>query len=463
MEIDPQKQREKMLNTPVPRLVTSLAIPTVISQMVTTIYNTADTYFVAQIGTSAAAAVGVVFSLMSLMQAWGMGLGMGANSLVSRKLGAAKNEEANLYASSAIAASFLGGCVILLLGMIFLKPLMRLLGSTETMLPFSMAYARIILMGAPFMCWAFTMNSILRSEGEAAFAMWGLCSGGILNMVLDPIFIFGLHMGIAGAALATVLSQLVSFCILLSVFVRGKSIVKLAPRWISHRPADYWLIITTGAPTFCRQGLASLASALMNIKAAPFGDAAVAAVTIANKIYLMVRNIILGIGQGMQPVIGYNFGAGERGRVRETFRFATLLGTVISIAAAIPLALNAAAVIAWFRADDPEVIAIGTRALYFVCSVLPFLAYSTYVNQTYQVMGYRVPATVLACCRQGICFIPLAIVLPSLLGLTGVEMLQPAADLASFIVAVPFQVHMYRVLLAPQGDKEKRLNGATRK
>ena len=169
----------------------------------------------------------------------------------------------------------------------------------------------------------------------------------------------------------------------------------------------------------------------------------------------MVRNIILGIGQGMQPVIGYNFGAGERGRVRETFRFATLLGTVISIAAAIPLALNAAAVIAWFRADDPEVIAIGTRALYFVCSVLPFLAYSTYVNQTYQVMGYRVPATVLACCRQGICFIPLAFVLPRLLGLTGVEMLQPAADLASFIVAVPFQVHMYRVLLASQGDKAK--------
>lgn len=447
MEIDPEVQRQKMLTTPVHRLVVSLAVPTVISQMVTTIYNTADTYFVSQIGTSAAAAVGVVFSLMSLMQAWGMGLGMGANSLVSRKLGAAQNKEANTYASSAIAASFLGGCLILLLGMIFLEPLMRLLGSTDTMLPYSMAYARYILMGAPYMCWAFTMNSILRSEGEAAFAMWGLCAGGILNMILDPIFIFTFHMGIAGAAIATILSQFVSFCILLSIFLRGKSIVKLAPRYISRRISDYILIITTGAPTFCRQGLASVASALMNIQAAPFGDAAVAAVTIANKIYLMVRNIVLGIGQGMQPVAGYNFGAGKKGRVRETFRFTTLLGTVISVTAAVLLAANASAVISWFRPDDPEVLAIGTRALWFVCAVLPFLAYSTYVNQIYQVLGYRTSATVLACCRQGICFIPLAFLLPRFLGLTGVEMLQPAADLATFFVALPFQIRLTHVLL----------------
>ena len=444
MEINPEAQRQKMIHTPVPRLIVSLSLPTIASQLVSTIYNTADTYFVAKIGTSAAAAVGVVFALMSIIQALGMGLGMGANSLISRRLGAKENEAASRTASSAVAASFLSGCAILVLGLIFLHPLMRILGSTETMLPYSASYARIILMGSPVMCAAFTMNGILRSEGEAMFAMWGLCTGGILNMILDPVFIFGLHMGIAGAALATVLSQFVSFCILFSVFLRGKSIVCLQRRLISRRAADYLLIVTTGAPTFCRQGLASLASALLNINAAPYGDAAVAAVTISNKIYLLVRNIILGIGQGFQPVAGYNYGAGLPKRVREAFRFSTLLGTVICCIAAALLACFASPVIAWFRHDDPEVIRIGTHALYFACGVMPFMAFSTYVNQIYQALGIRIPATILACCRQGICFVPLALILPRLLGLTGVEMLQPAADLATFFIAVPYLLRLYR-------------------
>ena len=442
--IDPEEKRRQMLQTPVPKIVVALSVPTTVSQLVSTIYNTADTYFVAQIGTSAAAAVGVVFALMSIIQALGFGLGMGANSLISRRLGAQKVEEASRYASSAAAAAFLGGCVILAAGLIFLNPLMRLLGSTESMLPFSASYGRIILLGAPFMCCAFTLNAILRAEGEAFFAMLGLCTGGILNMGLDPLFIFAFDMGIAGAALATVLSQFVSFVILAGFFVRGKSIVSLKPANVSRKAADYGLIVSTGAPTFCRQGLASLASAVLNRNAAAFGDAAVAAVTISNKIYLLVRNIILGIGQGFQPVAGYNYGAGDKKRTREAFWFATKLGTVICVLAAALLAWQAEPVIAWFRGDDPEVIRIGTHALYFACGVMPFMAFSTYVNQIYQCLGFRVPATVLACCRQGVCFLPLAFLLPRLFGLAGVEMLQPAADLLTFVIAVPFLVRMFK-------------------
>ena len=444
MEINPESQRKKMLETPMPRLIASLALPTTASQLVSTIYNTADTYFVAQIGTSAAAAVGVVFSLMSIIQAMGFGLGMGSNSLISRRLGARKNEEANRYGSSAFAAALLAGCILMVVGLLFLHPLMKLLGSTDTMLPYCADYARIILLGAPIMCSAFVLNNILRSEGEAFFAMWGLCAGGILNVFLDPLFIFGLKMGIAGAALATVLSQCVSFLLLLSVFLRGKSIVKLHPGFVSRKAADYLLIISTGAPTFFRQGLASLASALINVNASIYGDAAVAAVTIANKIYLLVRNIILGIGQGFQPVAGYNYGAGNKRRVREAFWVATWMGTVICVIAAVLLAFNAGTVIAWFRSDDPEVIRIGTVALYFACGVMPLMAYSTYVNQIYQCLGFRVPATVLASCRQGICFLPLAFLLPRVLHLTGVQMLQPGADLLTFLIALPMQIHFFR-------------------
>ena len=443
MTIDPEVQRQRMLTAPIPSLIITLSIPTLVSQLVSTIYNTADTYFVSQIGTSASAAVGVVFALMSLIQALGMGLGMGASSLISRRLGAARNEEASRYASSAVTASFLSGCAILVIGLLALHPLMRLLGATETILPYAASYGRIILMGAPIMCTSFTINGILRSEGEAMFAMWGLCAGGILNMALDPLFIFKFGMGIAGAALATVLSQCVSFTILCAVFASGRSIVELRRKYVSRSFSDYALIVTTGAPTFFRQGLASLASAMINVCAAAFGDAAVAAVTISNKIYLLVRNIVLGVGQGFMPVAGYNYGAGDKRRTRKAFWFSIMLGTVDCVIAAALIALNASAIIGWFR-DDPEVIRIGTEALHFVCAVMPLMAYSTYVNQIFQCLGFRVQATVLASCRQGICFIPLALTLPRILGLTGVEMLQPGADLLTFFVAVPFQIHLFR-------------------
>ena len=438
-----EEQHRRMLQTPVAKLVLSLAAPTVASQLISIIYNTADTYFVSHISTSASAAVGVVFSLQSIIQAYGFGVSMGAGSLISLRLGEKKDLEANRCASSGLLAELAGGLLMLILGLLYLKPLMCALGATQTMLPHACAYGRIILMGAPVMCCSFILNCILRAEGAALASMIGLCSGGLINIALDPLLIFTFQMGTAGAAAATVASQCVSLVILMIAFCRTKSIVQLHPRYISRRLRDYVQIVTVGFPTIARQGMASFASALMNVQGAVYGDVAVAALTISNKVYLLVRNSVIGIGQGFQPVAGYNYGAGDNKRTREAFIFVVKLGTVVCTLAAGILAAFAGPIIGWFRAD-PEVIAIGRVALLYACAVMPFMAYSTFVNQLYQCLGFKVPATVLASLRQGICFLPLIFLLPHFLGLQGVQMTQPGSDLLTFFICIPFQIVFFR-------------------
>lgn len=446
--------RNKMLKKPVHTLVAQMAVPTTISQIITVIYNTADTYFVANIGKSAAAAVGVGFSLMSIIQAIGSGMGMGAGSLISRELGAKKPETASRHGSSALALSIVFALILSIVGLAELKGMMRLLGSSETMLSYACDYCRYILIGCPVMCASLVLNIILRSEGSARFAMFGIFTGGILNIILDAFFIRTLGMGIAGAAIATVISQFVSLVILIVPFIAKRSIIKLKLSYISHSAGDYVLIFKTGAPTICRQGLASIAAAMLNVKARMYGDAAIAAVTIANKIYLLVRNIVLGIGQGYQPVAGYNFGAGNKLRTRHAFSFACLLGTVISTVAAVVVFFNARSIICWFQ-DDSEVIAIGIKALYFACIAMPFMAYSTYVDQLYQCLGFCKTATFLACCRQGIMFLPVIIILPEVIGITGVQCAQPLSDILSFLLCIPFQVVFFRKVLRTYDSPSK--------
>ena len=441
--VSSEAQHARMLQTPIPKLIVSLAIPTLITQLISVFYNTADTFFVSKLSTSAAAAVGVVFSLMSIIQALGFGIGMGCGSIISRSLGSRDNERAVQTASSGFVFAAFAGLLLCVTGLSFLRPLMRLLGSTETILPYSESYARIILLAAPFMCASFVLNNTLRSEGEATLSMVGICTGGLLNVALDPLFIFVLDMGIAGAALATALSQLVSFFILGSFFLRKRSIVRIHMRAVSKSPRVYGHILLIGLPTIFRQGFASLSSALLNNAAAVYSDAAVAAVTISNKVYLLMRSVVLGIGQGFQPVAGYNFGAGDKRRTRQAFWFSTLVGTVVCIAGAIVISLFPAQIMAFFR-DDADVMQIGRQALLFACAVMPFMAYSTYVNQLYQCLGFHQAATLLASCRNGLFFVPLILVLPGLLGITGVEMSQPAADFLTFLVSIPFQIWFFR-------------------
>lgn len=452
MNSSEEAQYQRMINTRIPRLVTSLAIPTVISMLVTVIYNTADTYFVSQIDRSASAAVGAVYAIMAIIQAVGYGFGVGAGSLISRNLGEKNYDEANRYASSSFAAAVLSGAVITVLGLIFLDPFLRLLGCTNTMMPHAIPYARYILIAAPINCATFVLNNTLRSEGYSSLAMIGIGIGGILNVILDPIFIFTLGMGTGGASVATMISQFISFIVLFAMFISGRSIVKLKISSISKRLYDYKLIITTGLPTVCRQGLGSVAAALLNIQAIAYGqDAAGAAVTIANKVYVLVRNLSIGIGQGFQPVAGYNYGAGKRKRAWQSFIFASEVGTVLCIIFAVFSAIFAEDIMWWF-CDDAEVAGLGAQMLYISCIAMPPLAFSTYVNQLYQCLGFKYQATFLASCRQGIFFIPAVLLLPLIFDCSGVLASQSVADVCTFIISIPFTIHFYKRYIKDSDD-----------
>jgi len=439
-----EQQYQRMVNTPIPRLVTSLAIPTVIGALITVIYNTADTYFVSQINKSASAAVGAVYAIMAVIQALGYGMGMGAGSLISRKLGQKDNEAADRYGSSAFFAAVFAGALVCVVGLCFLNPILRLLGCTDTMMPYAIPYAKFILWSAPINCATFVLNNTLRSEGFSRLAMIGIGVGGILNVLLDPLLIFTFKMGTGGAALATMISQIVSFSILAVQFVFGKSIVQIHLKYVSRKWEDYKQIIATGLPTICRQGLGSLAAAVLNIQAIGYGgDAAGAAITIANKIYTLARQSCIGIGQGFQPVAGYNYGAGKKKRAWESFVFATKLGSILCIVYGAVTALFAKEIMWWF-CEDAQVAKIGIETLYLASAAMPFLAASTYINQLYQCLGFKAQATFLASCRQGIFFLPTVLLLPLAIGCLGVQAAQPVADVCTFTVSIPFLIHFYR-------------------
>lgn len=436
-----------MLTEPIGKLLFKKAAPTVLIQLITVIYNTADTYFVAKIDTGASAAVGVVFSLMAIIQATGGSIGMGATSLISPMLGQKRVDDASTVGTSAALMSVIAGALIGALGLVFLRPLVSLIGARGEVIPYAEDYARFILIGAPFMTTAFVLNSVLRSEGQAVYSMIAMISGGILNLFIDPLLIFGFGMGIAGAALATMISQMTSFFIMAIIFLRDRSIVRLRPKYIGKKPSVYLHIVRMGVPTLFRQGMASLSSALLNIMAAPYGAAAVAAISIANKLYMLVRHIVLGIGQGFQPIAGYCFGAKRYSRVKKVFWVATGAATVICLSIALAVYFFREPIMVWFR-DDPAVVEAGSAMLRFLCVTIPLLGFSTYVNQLYQSLGFAVGATFLASCRQGIFFVPLVFLLPAAFGLTGIEAVQAAADLLTFVISIPFLIFFFRKYLS---------------
>lgn len=432
-----QAQFDKMTRTPIPRLVMGLAVPTILSMLITSIYNLADTFFMGQISTSASGAVGVVSSLMAVIQAVGFMLGHGAGSVISRSLGSGDAPAASRFASTSFFTAVGAGAALGVGGIAGLTPLMRLLGSTETILPHARAYAFYILLAAPFMMSSLVMNNILRYEGKASFAMVGLVTGGVLNMALDPVFIFGLGMGAGGAGLATGLSQMVSFGILLSMYLRGKTVSRLALRFYTRSPRDIATILTTGLPSFGRQGLASFASMMLNVAARPYGDAAVAAMSIVSRIFQFLLSVALGVGQGFQPVASYNYGARKFHRVRQACLFTIGASFVLMTALAAVCYANGEALVRLFR-DDGAVTAIALPAFRWQCVATLLQPVLVCGNMLFQSVGKAGRATFLSCCRQGIFFIPLILTLPRAFGLAGVQYSQPIADALSFVVAVPF-------------------------
>lgn len=434
-------QRQKMLDTPVNRLIPTLAVPTIASMMVTSIYNMADTYFVSQISTSASGAVGIVFSVMAIIQAVGFTVGMGSGSIASLKLGQNKKEEADVVASSAVLTALVLGCVLAAIGIFNIGELIWLLGSTPTIYPYALDYAQYIILGCPVMILSFTLNNLLRWQGKASLSVIGLGTGGILNMVLDPLFIFGFDLGIAGAAIATLLSQCVSLGILSSFFILKKSDLRVSPACISRSPQTYIGILKQGMPSFFRQGLMSVSTMAVNWNARVFGDAAVAALAIVTKVFSFIQSITIGFGQGFQPVLGYNYGAGRLDRVKQAVVFSVKTCTIILTIAAIIGFIFSGQIIALFR-DDPLVIEIGTRAFRYQCFTMPLMAVLTFANMFFQSLGKSGRATVLAICRQGV-LIPLAFILPWQFNLMGLEITQAASDLVAFLASGSIMLHYF--------------------
>ena len=431
------QQFRKMTETPIPKLILSLAAPTILSMLITSIYNLADTFFVGQISTSASGAVGVVSSLMSIIQALGFMLGHGAGSIISRSLGSQNTKAATRFASTSFFTALTFGLILAAVGLTTLPHFMMLLGSTETILPHACAYARPILIAAPLMMSSLVMNNILRYEGKASFAMIGLVTGGVLNMVLDPVFIFGFGLGTAGAGIATALSQSISFCILLSMFLRGKTVSQFRITAVTRSPAEFGTILMTGLPSFGRQGLNSIGGMLLNIAARSYGDAAVAGMSIVSRIFMFIISVAIGTGQGFQPVAGFNYGARKYRRVEKACVF-TMCASFCFLSVIVAACwFNAEALIKLFR-DDPEVTAIALPAFRYQCFACFLQPVIVAGNMLFQSIGKSGRATFLACCRQGVFFIPLILTLPRMFGLLGVEICQPIADVLTFVVTVPF-------------------------
>ena len=431
------QQFRKMSETPIPKLILSLAAPTILSMLITSIYNLADTFFVGQISTSASGAVGVVSSLMAIIQALGFMLGHGAGSIISRSLGSQNTKAATRFASTSFFTALTFGLILAAVGLTTLPHFMMLLGSTETILPHACAYARPILIAAPLMMSSLVMNNILRYEGKASFAMIGLVTGGVLNMVLDPVFIFGFGLGTAGAGIATALSQSISFCILLSMFLRGKTVSQFQLSAVTRSPAEFGTILMTGLPSFGRQGLNSIGGMLLNIAARSYGDAAVAGMSIVSRIFMFIISVAIGTGQGFQPVAGFNYGARKYRRVEKACVF-TMCASFCFLSVIVAACwFNAEALIKLFR-DDPEVTAIALPAFRYQCFACFLQPVIVAGNMLFQSIGKSGRATFLACCRQGVFFIPLILTLPRMFGLLGIEICQPIADVLTFVVTVPF-------------------------
>lgn len=431
-----EEKRTYMLETPVRKLVCTLAGPTILSMLITSFYNMADTFFVGKINTQATGAVGVVFSMMAIIQAIGFFFGHGSGNYISRKLGSGEMEEAEKMSAVGFFSAFIAGIVLMAAGLIFVKPLAYALGSTDTILPYTVSYLGIILLGAPAMTSSLVLNNQMRFQGSAFYAMIGIVSGAVLNIILDPVLIFKCNLGIAGAALATVISQYISFILLIFMTRRGGNI---QIHFCNFKPNLYYYkeIIRGGTPSLCRQGLASVATICLNHAAGSYGDAAIAGMSIVSRVSMFANSALIGFGQGFQPVCGFNYGAGKYERVLEAFWFCVKYAFIFLLVVAGAGIFFAPELVALFRKGDPEVIEVGVAALRYQAALFPLNAWIVICNMMLQSVGKGLKASIVASARQGLCFIPLIYILPYFFGLTGVEICQAVSDVFTLIISIP--------------------------
>lgn len=440
---DAEEKRIYMTEQPVKKLVCRLAVPTILSMLVTSFYNMADTFFVGKLNTQSTAAVGVAFSLMAIIQAVGFLFGHGSGNYISRKLGAGNVEEAEKMSSVGFFTSFIAGVVIMVGCIFFIEPLSYALGSTSTILPYTVAYLRIILFGAPAMTASLVLNNQMRFQGSAFYAMIGIVSGAVINIILDPVLIFACGMGIAGAALATTLSQYISFVLLLIMIRRGGNI---QIRFANFKPSlhFYQEIIRGGIPALFRQGLASVATICLNHAASVHGDAAIAGMSIVSRIMMFANSALIGFGQGFQPVCGFNYGAGKYKRVLEAYWFCVKFAFFVLVGMAVVVYMIAPQLVTVFRKGDAKVIEVGTAALRYSVLAFPLSSWIVMCNMMLQSIGKGVKASIVSSARQGIFFLPLIAILPYFFGLTGVEICQAVSDVFALTISIPIGISVIR-------------------
>lgn len=425
---------ERLANQPVKSLISSLAAPTILTMLVSALYNMADSYFVGKIDTTSVASVGIVFSIMTLLQAVGFFFGNGSGIVISKELGRKNRSKAAIYASTAFFTAVGIGVALAICGFFFSEPLARLLGATSTTIKSASGYLKIILLGSPFILGSFVMNNHLRYQGSAVYSMMGIVSGGIINILLDPLFIFSFKLGVKGAALATIISQAIGFVILLLGTHKNDNI-RFSLKSFKFSNEVYVTIIKNGLPSLARQGINTIANITMNFACAPFGDAAVAGMSVFNRLMFLGFAVTLGFGQGYQPVCSFNNGAKRYDRVYDGYKFTAIVTTAIITAFAILSMIFAPQMIAVFR-DDADVVQIGARALRFQCMALPIVAFSTLTTMLMQSLEISGKATILSLSRQGIFYIPLMLLLPKLFGVTGIQIVQPIAEYLSLALTL---------------------------
>lgn len=450
-----EARRNMLLNEPISRVIPKMAIPTIVAFLINSVYSLADTYFVSSLGTNATAAVSVNSSLDQLIMMCGSMLAVGANSYIARLLGEGKEKKAGQVLSTAFFTAMGIGAVLTVVGILFMTPMVRLLGATPTCEQYSIDYATYVLYAAPFMAANFVMNQCLRSEGSATLSMVGMGFGGVLNCVLDPIFIFGFDMGVAGASLATAISKWVSFAILIFPYLTGRSLLRLSVRNFTPSWDIYSKIISVGSSSMFRSGLAVVSAILLNSIAGSISDSVLAAVGVCNKVMMFPFSIILGFGSGFQPVAGFNWGAKRYDRVQESYRFCAKVAIIGSVIMGLFVGVFADTFVVLFAGTDEEMRRIGVICMVSQCIALPIHGWVAVVNMLCAGLGNAKGALALSTARQGSCFIPILYPLAWIFGAYGIAVVQAAADVLSMVLAVPIIRGMQKKISAAQAELEQ--------
>ncbi len=459
---NPAEKHSFMLNTPIPKLVTRMALPSIAAMIISSAYNLADTFFVSQLGTYATGAVGVNGAIDNIIMMAGSLLATGAASFNARLVGARREQKATEVLSSCYFVALFLGLLVLVFGNLFQDPLLFTLGANEAILSYSKEYCRYILLAAPFMATSFVLNQCLRAEGSAIYSMVGMVSGAILNIGLDPIFIYdwGLGMGVAGASLATAISKLVSWSILMTPYLRGRTMLKIHPKYFKPTVHDAKEVCSMGSASFFRSGLATLAAIMLNRIAVGYSESALAAISVANRITMFMTSACLGFGQGFQPVCGYSWGAKRFDRVKESLRF-SIFACVLGISlVSLFVGIFAVPILGWFTEADQDLVTIGAFCLRMQCIAMPVHGYCIIINMLCAGLGRAIPSALLGLSRQGICFYPALFLAVRFFGIEGIASTQAAADFMSFFLALPIQLAVMKYVRQYEADELAGLHTA---